>query len=130
MAFASVYGIGFKSAFTGVQPCACEKWLAAAPVVALGAPLGVFVVNLIGRKPTLLFVAVLRAGQFIWTCHTERVAHGYSGLPLSILAVGACLVVFEKLRTWGAVLLGEAKAKKEAAGDESDPVEAGEKSLL
>lgn len=130
MAFASVYGIGFKNAFTGVQPGVYENWLAAAPVVALGAPLGVFVVNLIGRKPTLLFVAVLCVGQFIWTCHTERVALGYGGLALAILAVGACLLVFEKLRAWGAVLVGEAKAKKKAAGGGGAVVEAPAESPL
>jgi hypothetical protein len=40
--------------------------------VVLGAPLGAFMVDLVGRKPTLLFVAVLCVGQFIWTCMTEH----------------------------------------------------------
>lgn len=72
MAFTSVLGIAVKALFTGVQPGVFENWLAAAPIVCLGAPLGAFVVSLIGRKPTLLFVAVLCVGQFLWTCHTER----------------------------------------------------------
>lgn len=121
MAFASVYGIVFKNLFTGVQPGVYENWLAAAPVVALGAPLGVFVVNLIGRKPTLLFVALLCVGQFVWTCHTEREELGTTGLFLSVLAVGVCLLGFEKLRAWGAVLVGEAKSRQaEAALASSD----------
>ncbi len=112
MGFTSVVGIVTKNLSTGLQPNVYENWLAAAPVVALGAPLGVYVVNLVGRKPTLLFVAVLCVGQFVWTCNTERSALGLSGLVLALGAVGLCLLGFERLRAWGAVLVGEAKAKK------------------
>jgi uncharacterized membrane protein YfcA len=101
MAFTSVLGIGFKLAFTGVQPGVYDNWLAAAPVVALGAPLGVFAVALIGRKPTLLFVAVLCVAQFVWTCHVERAALGSTGIALAVFAVLLVLLGFERLRTWG-----------------------------
>jgi hypothetical protein len=76
--------------------------------------LGVFVVNLIGRKPTLIFVAILCVGQFIWTCYTERAALGFAGLLGALVAVGVCLLGFEKLRAWGAVLVGEARARSAA----------------
>ncbi len=112
MGFTSLVGVSFKNLTTGLQPGVYENWLAAAPVVALGAPLGVFIVNLIGRKPTLLFVAVLCVGQFVWTCYNERAALGLAGLAGCVLAVGAGVWGFEKLRAWGAVLVGEAKAKK------------------
>lgn len=108
MAFTSVIGIAFKSAFTGVQPGVFENWLAAAPVVALGAPLGAFAVALIGRKPTLIFVALLCVGQFVWTCHAERVALGASGILLAVCAVALALVGFERLRAWGRMLNHEA----------------------
>lgn len=104
MAFTSVIGIVFKNLFTGVQPGVFENWLAAAPVVALGAPLGAFAVNLIGRKPTLLFVAVLCVGQFIWTCYAERVALGGTGITLAVFAVILALLGFERLRAWGKAL--------------------------
>lgn len=110
MAFTSVLGIVIKNLTTGMQPGVYENWLAAAPVVALGAPLGAFMVELIGRKPTLLFVAVLCVGQFIWTCYNERSALGFGGLIASVAAVGVFLLGFEKLRAWGAVLVGERKA--------------------
>ena len=74
-------------------------------------------VNLIGRKPTLLFVAVLCVGQFIWTCYTERSALGFGGLAAAVLAVGIFLLGFEKLRAWGAVLVGERKAKAHILSD-------------
>lgn len=114
MAFTSLVGIATKAFFTGVQPGVFENWLAAAPVVALGAPLGVFMVNFIGRKPTLLFVAFLCVGQLIWTLTQEWQALGVGGLIVSLLAVGACLFGFEKLRVYGAVLVGEVKARRAA----------------
>lgn len=118
MAFTSVLGVLVKNLTTGLQPGAFDNWLAAAPVVALGAPLGVFVVELIGRKPTLLFVAVLCVGQFIWTCYSERAALGWAGVGLSLLAVGVVLLGFEKLRSWGGLLVAGARAK---GGAPSDP---------
>ena len=112
MAYSSVIGVFTKIAFTGVQPQVFENWLAAAPVVALGAPLGVFIVGLIGRKSTLLVVAALCVGQLLWTLTREREALGLTGVGLSILAVILCLVGFEKLRAWGAVLVGEVRRKR------------------
>ncbi|HCN79217.1 MAG TPA: sulfite exporter TauE/SafE family protein [Verrucomicrobiales bacterium] len=120
MAFTSLLGVLVKNLTTGMQPGVYENWLAAAPVVALGAPLGVFMVNLIGRKPTLIFVAVLCVGQFVWTCHTERAALGIPGFILALAAVGGCLLVFERLRVWGGVLVGEAKAKHAAGSSAAD----------
>ncbi len=87
MAFTSLVGIATKSFFTGIQPGVFENWLAAAPVVALGAPLGVLIVSKIGRKPTLLFVAVLCVGQFFWTMHEEFEVLGPAGLIASCAAV-------------------------------------------
>lgn len=103
-----------------MQPNVYENWLAAAPIVALGAPLGVLAVNLVGRKPTLLFVALLCIGQFIWTCSAERRSLGLAGIFLALTAVAVCLLGFEKLRSWGGVLVGEARAKNQARlADES-----------
>ncbi len=107
MAWGSVVGILTKSLFTGVQAGVYENWLAAAPIVALGAPLGVFVVNVIGRKPTLLVVAVLCVGQLLWTLYQESDSLGAGGVTYSLIAVGACLIGFERLRLWGAILVGD-----------------------
>ena len=105
MAFASTLGILIKIAFTGVQPGTYGNWLAAAPVVAIGAPLGVFVVQFIGRKPTLLIVAALCVGQLIWTLTREWHALGWIGTALTLFAVTACLISFERLRLWGGKLV-------------------------
>ncbi|MDF1824793.1 MAG: sulfite exporter TauE/SafE family protein [Verrucomicrobiales bacterium] len=111
MAFGSLVGIATKALTSGVQPGVYENWLAAAPIVALGAPLGVFMVNFIGRKPTLYFVAVLCVGQFAWTCYVERSALGTIGILTAIAAVGLMLWGFERLRIWGGYIVGEQKRK-------------------
>ncbi len=112
MAFTSVLGICVKTLTTGIEPGVFENWLAAAPVVCLGAPLGALVVGLIGRKPTLLLVAVLCVGQFVWACYIEREALGVGGVAMALLAVAACLLGFEKLRVWGAFLVGERASRR------------------
>ena len=104
MAFTSVLGIAVKSVTTGVQPGVFENWLAAAPVVALGAPLGALVVALVGRTPTLIFVALLCLGQFAWTCWAERAALGATGMALAVAAVVLALLGLERLRSWGRAL--------------------------
>lgn len=106
MAFTSLVGITFKSLFTGVQPGVYENWLAAAPVVALGAPLGVFIVNRIGRMPTLYFVAVLCVGQFVWTVWREWSLLGVLGLAMAIGGVLLFNLVFEAMHRWGAAHQG------------------------
>lgn len=97
MAFTSLVGIATKNLFTGVQPGVFENWLAAAPIVALGAPLGAFIVDKIGRKPTLLVVAVLCVGQFIWTMHEEWTTLGWFGMAVSVAAVALLNGGFEWL---------------------------------
>lgn len=116
MAFTSVLGVIIKNLSTGLQPGVYENWLAAAPVVALGAPLGVFIVGLIGRKPTLLFVAVLCVIQYVWTCTAEFDALGLRGVAIACIAVIACLLALEKLRQWGGKLVAEASR---SAGENS-----------
>lgn len=96
MAFTSLVGIATKNLTTGLQPGVYENWLAAAPVVALGAPFGAFIVSRIGRKPTLYFVAILCIGQFVWTMHEERQRLGWQGISTSALVVLLCNLAF----TW------------------------------
>lgn len=97
MAFTSLVGIATKTLYTSVQPGVFENWLAAAPIVALGAPLGAFIVDKIGRKLTLLFVAILCIGQFIWTLHEERATLGWIGFALAVGAVALMNGGFEWL---------------------------------
>ncbi len=73
MAFTSVVGIATNAALGTVQPEVFANWLAAAPIVALGAPLGAFVVQYVRREPTLLIVSALCVGQFVWTILDQKV---------------------------------------------------------
>lgn len=108
MAFNSVLGVATKMiGGQGLQPGVYENWLAAAPVVALGAPLGVFIVARLARKPILRIVAALCTGQFIWTLFSEKELLGLSGMLVSVLVVAVCLLGFEALRRWGATLVNE-----------------------
>jgi uncharacterized membrane protein YfcA len=104
MAFTSLIGImtnillfRWSPAHYPMDPEVFNNWLAAAPVVALGAPFGAYVVSLISRTPTLLLVSLLCIAQFLWTVIEE----GVSGwvLASSVAAVflfnTAFLVLFK-----------------------------------
>jgi len=121
MAFTSLVGVAVKEATTGLAPDVFGNWLAAAPVVVLGAPAGVFVVQRIGRRPTLLVVAVLCVAQFVWTCRLEAEALGAGGILGALLGVAFFLAVFEALRAWGARLALEAGARRAPLGPLSAP---------
>ncbi|QDS88588.1 Sulfite exporter TauE/SafE [Rosistilla ulvae] len=106
MAFTSVVGIGWNvflsrlnPSFYYMDPEVYANWLAAAPVVALGAPFGALIVNLISRTPTLLAVSMLCILQFVWTIVQE----GVTGMALaaSIAAVLAVNGLFHLLYQCG-----------------------------
>jgi uncharacterized membrane protein YfcA len=84
MAFTSLVGITTRNAQGTLDPEVFGNWIAAAPVVALGAPFGAFIVNRIGRIPTLVVVALLCLGQFVWTCSEEWPRLGLPGLALAV----------------------------------------------
>lgn len=128
MAFASVLGVLIKvTVGPGLAPGVFENWLAAAPVVALGAPLGVYIVARIGRKPTLLVVSTLCVGQFVWTLYSEHSVLGIGGSAVALLAVAICLLGFERLRHFGARLAGERLAASQPeVSTETDQAEGGQ----
>ncbi len=102
MAFTSLVGIVTNLALSAAWPDVYDvpaevfyNWLAAAPVVAVGAPFGAWVVNRLPRTPTLLIVSALCIGQFVWTMVNDRV--GGWGLMLAIGGVLAMNVVFHYL---------------------------------
>lgn len=101
MAYTALIAVAVKNLSTGLQPGAFENWLAAAPIVILGAPLGAFIVSKIGRQPTLYVVAILCVAQFIWTCYSARAALGPTGLILAAAAVALALIALERLRARG-----------------------------
>lgn len=78
MAFTSVVGIASNAALGTVEPAVFEHWIAAAPVVALGAPLGALVVGMVSRIKTLFVTSVLCVAQLVWAV----IQQGLTGWPL------------------------------------------------
>jgi uncharacterized membrane protein YfcA len=105
MAFNSLIGIATKALLGTIKPGVFENWLAAAPVVALGAPLGALVVNRVGRVPTLLVVSILCMGQFIWTYYAGWSNLGITGLAIGIAGLLLCQGLFELMYRAGRRLL-------------------------
>ncbi len=93
MAFTSLVGLASSvileqadPARYAISPEVFYNWMAAAPIVALGAPFGAFIVSIVSRTPTLIFVSILCIGQFIWTCVDLR-------LPFTTIAIASGGVV-------------------------------------
>lgn len=111
MAWTSLVGIASLFALSKLAPSLWSpdpelggSWLAAAPVVALGAPLGVFVVSWIGRKPTLLFVSALCVLQLVWMVWSQRASLGPEGLALTAAGLLLFVAAFHVMWSLGARL--------------------------
>jgi len=63
--------------------------------------LGAFVVNRIGRAPTLLFVSVLCIAQFLWTLGHEWARLGVAGAVAAVGGVLLCNAFFEWMHRLG-----------------------------
>jgi uncharacterized membrane protein YfcA len=101
MAFTSLVGIGVKLLLGDLQPGTFENWLAAAPVVAIGAPLGALVVSKIGRRPTLIVVSLLCVVQFFWMLAHERSHLTAWSLSAALLGVVLFLLIFQDMYRHG-----------------------------
>jgi uncharacterized membrane protein YfcA len=111
MAFTSVVGVVTLAILARAEPAefafapgVFDHWLAAAPIVVVGAPLGAFVVARIGRRPTLLVVSILCAAQLAWMTWSERDRLGAAGIAASLLAVALLGAAFRLLYTAGSDL--------------------------
>ncbi len=99
MAFASVVGTScnlvlayVRPAYYSYDPEVYYCWLAAAPVVIVGAPIGALVVERIPRGPTLVFVSCLCIVQYVWTVVHEQV-DAYT-FAVSVGGIGVFNAVF------------------------------------
>ena len=67
MAIASVMGTALHAAIGDIGREVFYNWMACAPIVVFGAPMGAFLVSVIPRVRTLYFVSALCVVQFVWT---------------------------------------------------------------
>jgi hypothetical protein len=124
MAFTSLVGLASNQILSRIDPVLYHfdrevfaNWLAAAPIVALGAPFGALMVNVIPRGPTLIIVSLLCVGQFVWTCIHEHVS--WTTFALAIGGVLACNVLFHFMYRIG---LARAKRLQVAPPRDAGPV--------
>lgn len=120
MAWTSVIGISAQGLRGDVQPGVYENWLAAAPVVALGAPFGVYIVAKLGRRTSLMIVSVLCVAQFVWTCQNQWEHLGWPGLGIAVAGVLACNAGFQGLHAWGVRLRRSHGVERVAAPADPD----------
>ena len=95
MAFTSVVGVGCSILAALCSPASRDSiidvfpyWLAAAPVVAVGGPLGSLVSRFVPRRIILTAVALLCLFQYCWTCYHEHIV----GRALVLAALGVLAV--------------------------------------
>ena len=95
MAYASVYGSLLQTLTGSWSPEVITQWLAAAPIVALGAPLGVLVVSRLAPRTNIAIVSMLCLAQFVWFLLIERQhLSPATTILLMVLAMG----------TWGLLI--------------------------
>lgn len=91
MAFASLVGALNAASLGQIDSPVLAKWVAAAPVVLLGAPLGVLMMRLIPRGVTLVFVSVLCLAQFFWALTNVGLTWAsVGGSVLAVLVLNGC----------------------------------------
>ena len=99
MTVTSIVGLSTNAIAFGIPSEVWSSWYAAAPVVAIGAPLGALAASLIPRGITLGIVSALCVVQFIAFCAAERI----SGWPLaiSLIALATTTMAFSFIGHWG-----------------------------
>jgi uncharacterized membrane protein YfcA len=90
MAATSIIALGITLLSGPLSPGVWENWLAAAPIVVLGAPLGAFAVVFIPRTVTMAIVSMLCIAQFLWACLDRS---GSAGVIAAACAAVAILVL-------------------------------------
>ncbi len=108
MAASSLMGTALHLVIGDLNAEVFHNWLAAAPVVILGAPLGAIFVNWISRKATLYFVGLLCLAQFVWTLYEVELDGG--GWAFVAFNLFAATLGFSILYRVGSSLSGDVPA--------------------
>ena len=99
MTFTSIVGLATNALAFGIPKEVWSNWYAAAPVVAIGAPLGALAASVIPRGITLGIVSILCVVQFVAFCAAERI----SGWPLAASLIALAMITggFSLINHWG-----------------------------
>ena len=99
MTFTSIVGLATNALAFGIPKEVWSNWYAAAPVVAIGAPLGALAASVIPRGITLGIVSILCVVQFVAFCAAERI----SGRPLAASLIALAMITggFSLINHWG-----------------------------
>ncbi len=90
-AMTSLMGIGLHALLGDIGHETFYNWLAAAPIIIFGAPLGAYLVSVIPRIRTLYFVSILCLIQFIWTLYQVSPSPGdWIFVVVSLAFAGVC----------------------------------------
>ncbi|MBK7405298.1 MAG: sulfite exporter TauE/SafE family protein [Phycisphaerales bacterium] len=90
MAYTSLLGAVWSAILGRLDAEIFANWMAAAPVVLLGAPLGSLLLRVIPRGPTLVLVSVLCVLQLVYaSTRTVHTAMGWAGVVGAVLAMNA-----------------------------------------
>ncbi len=98
-ALTSILAIALHASIGDIGMEVFYNWLAAAPIVVLGAPLGTYLVSIIPRIRTLYFVSMLCVFQFIWT--VSQVVPGIGEWIFVAASIFAANLVFHLLYRLG-----------------------------
>lgn len=87
MGFNAYLALAFRLVVHGMDEAVWNRWLVAAPVVCLGVPLGLLLLDRSRAKLTLRLVAVACLGQALWIAIQFRAEFGLLGLVFTGVAV-------------------------------------------
>ncbi|MFG0283059.1 MAG: sulfite exporter TauE/SafE family protein [Phycisphaerales bacterium JB039] len=99
MAYCSLVGSVSSAALGAIELDVIHKWLAAAPVVLIGAPLGALAMQYLSKTRTLQIVSALCLGQFVWTLW--KVDGSAAMIGGAIVAVLLLNLAFMATYAWG-----------------------------
>ena len=99
MAFTSIVGLITTVLTTSMASEVWSNWYAAAPIVAIGAPLGAMATSILPRGFTLAFVSIVCVAQFVAFCFAEHISGRHLIVTLGSLAI--VTVMFALLQHWG-----------------------------
>lgn len=116
----STVSAGYESQLEEVLP----YWLAAAPVVVLGGPIGTVISRRIPRNVLLTLVSLMCVGQYAWTCVQQQFS--FRDLFWATAAVGLVSIALQLLFLKGQRALIEQTRIRAAEGSEESQM-AGER---